>query len=59
MTNYNRETSVPTDEELLLWGWTTNHISHLRTLPPSSQNAVLQEYIKRIMEDGDSDNLDF
>jgi len=59
MTKYSEETSVPTDEELLRWGWKTNHIARLRKLPASLQNIVLEEYIKRMMENSSSEFLDF
>jgi hypothetical protein len=59
MTKYNGETSVPTDKELILWGWNTNQISKLRQLPPELQDDVLQEYIRIMMEEEDSKNLNF
>jgi hypothetical protein len=59
MSKYDGETSVPTDDELIRWGWKTNQISQLRKLTPELQNSVLQEYIRRIMENCDSDFIDF
>lgn len=59
MNKYNGETSVPTDSELIMWGWKTNQISQLRRLDSNLQNTVLQEYIRRFMEGNDLNNLDF
>lgn len=53
------ETSVPTDRELILWGWTTTQIAQLRSLPLTSQEDVLNEYIKRMMEGNEPNSLDF
>lgn len=59
MNKYNGETSVPSDRELLLWGWNTSQISQLRKLDPGLQKAVLQEYISKMMENQDSDDISF
>ena len=58
MYTYDGDSSVPTDQELLMWGWNTNQITHLRRLTPELQRTVLEEYIRRFMED-DSNSLDF
>jgi len=59
MNNNDGNISVPTDVELLQWGWTANHISQLRTLPASSQLLVFEEYVRRMMEGRDIDGVDF
>jgi len=59
MSTYNGDLSVPSDKELILWGWTTNQISQLRLLAPELQRTVLDEYIRKFMEEGDLDNPDF
>jgi hypothetical protein len=59
MAKYGGETSVPSDQELIFWGWKANQISQLRTLTPTSQQEVFTEYIRRIMEEVDSNDTDF
>lgn len=59
MNQYNRDESVPTDKELLFWGWTTLQISQLRRLETNLQRTVLEEYIRKVMENGNSSDLDF
>jgi len=59
MTDIDGKNSVPTDKELIFWGWTTNQISHLRALSENLQRDVLTEYIRKFMENGDYDSVDF
>ena len=59
MSTYNGDESVPTDKELFFWGWNTIQVSQLRRLDANLQRTVLEEYIRKVMENGDSGNLDF
>ena len=59
MSTYNGDDSVPTDKELFFWGWNVLQISQLRRLDTNLQQTVLEEYIRKIMENGNSSDLDF
>jgi hypothetical protein len=54
-----RETSVPTDDELIYLGFEEWQVALVRKLSPDMQWVAHDEYIRRLMLDGDVDNTVF
>jgi len=54
---YNRENSAPTTDELLYLGFENWQIKLVRQLPIDLQWEAHDEFIRRLMTDGDTDNF--
>ncbi len=59
MSDIDGKSSAPSDSELIFWGWSTNQISQLRILSEKLQRSVLDEYIRKFMENTENDSVDF
>jgi len=54
---YNRENSAPTTEELLYLGFENWQINLVKQLPINLQWEAYDEFIRRLMTDGDTESF--